>query len=377
MKLRHNIYSRTIHVKMLFSFVLLLVLIPILNLNTYACTIFTKQQGNQVLVGNNEDFNYAYKSYVWFVAQSEGSYGRVCFANSSYVQGGMNEKGLFYDGAQCPATEIPYSDDKPTLGMDLGEVVLSKCSNIDEAVDFLKDYNIPRSYGDHILFTDETGKSVIIEWVEGEMKIIPKELDYQIATNYFLSNPQLGGYPCNRYDTAKSMLEDENEISIESFKNILSATSQVWDGGGTKYSNIYDLKNKLVYVFCKRDYSKYVYYNLADELKKLEQGEKKIYEIDKLEYKVFENISSYATMKINVVSGDKSLADSSTKSSQTNKYDNSIKQAKGPTQTERYDNYIKQAKDNLGYSIPVAVVVLAFVYWIFIKKRVNNRNTKE
>lgn len=375
MKLKYNIYSRNIYIKILFFFALLLVLIPILNLNTYACTIFTKQQGDKVLVGNNEDFNYSFKSYVWFVAQSEGSYGRVCFANSSYVQGGMNEKGLFYDGAQCPATETPYTDDKPTLGMDLGEVVLSKCSNIDEAVEFLKNYNIPKGYGDHILFTDETGNAVIVEWVEGEMKIVPKKLDYQIATNYFLSNPKLGGYPCNRYDTAKSMLEDENEISIESFKNILSATSQVWDGGGTKYSNIYDLKNKVVYIFCKRDYSKYAYYNMTDELKKLKQGEKRIYEVDKLEYKTFENISSNASLKINVISGDKSIADSSTETNQTEKYDNSIKQAKEPIQMERY-NYIKQVKDNWGYGIAVVVAVLALFYWIFIKKRINNKNTK-
>lgn len=354
MKSQYDRYS--IHIKRIFSLALVLALVIIQNIDSYACTIFTKQQGNVVLVGNNEDFNYSYESNIWFVASKEGSFGRVCFANASYVQGGMNEKGLFYDGAACPTTKVPYSEDKPTLGMNLGEVVLSKCSSVDEAVGFLKNYNIPSNFGDHILFADETGKSVIVEWVEGEMKIFPKALDYQIAANYFLSNPQLGGYPSKRYDTAKSMLENEEEISIESFKNILSAVSQVWSNGGTKYSNIYDLKNKDVYVFCKRDYSKYVSYNLIDEMKKLKKGEKKSYVIDKLEYKT-ENISLHSSTESNVENGDKGLSDSLPDQAPIDKPDESTEQTKDSLEYKWW------------YSVPVVLVVLAFFVKDYIKIR--------
>lgn len=335
-------YSNKLYIKRIFTLTVVLTLILFQNINLYACTIFTKQQGNEVLVGNNEDFYYSYDSNIWFVAAAKDSYGRVCFANSTYVQGGMNEKGLFYDGAACPNTNVPYSANKPTLGMDLGEVVLSKCSNIYEAVEFLKNHNIPSGYGDHILFVDETGKSVIVEWVEGEMKVIFKEQDYQIATNYFVSNPKLGGYPSKRYDTAKSMLENDEVISVGSFKNILSAVSQDGKDKGTKYSNVYDIRKKDVYVFTKRDFSKYVYFNLDEELKKLKTGEKKLYNIDKLDYKTFDNISS---------NSNKEISDSLSNPPHIDKPD------KSPQLDEKFEY-------KWYYSIPVVLIVFTF----FIKR---------
>lgn len=357
MILLQNSSLRPVHfIKVLF---LALALLLFLNSNSYACTIFTKQQGDIILVGNNEDFLYLYEPYIWFVSPKEGSYGRVCFANASYVQGGMNEKGLFYDGAMCPATDVPYSEDKPFLDMDLGEVVISKCSNVDEAVEFLKGYNIPGGFGDHILFADETGKSLIVEWVEGEMEVIQKEQDYQIATNYFLSKPQLGGYPCKRYDMVKSILEKEEEISLESFKNILSATSQAWGDGGTKYSNVYDLKNKVVYVFCKGDYSKLVSYNIIDELKKMKPGEKKSYEIDHLEYEAYDIISSYSSTEKIEENGSKESPELVPNPAITDKADKSDKST--PKAKDIWEN-----KWWLG--LPVILVIFILGVWLHSKK---------
>ena len=273
-----------VQLKRIVFLVILLGLFFISDVHVSACTIFSAQKNENVLVGNNEDYFYQYSSDMWFAAASDESYGRVCFANAHYVQGGMNEKGLFYDGAYCPSTEVPYIKDKPSLGMNLGEVVLSKCANVDEAVEMLKKYNIPAGFGDHLLFADETGKSVIIEWVQNEMKIIPKEISYQIATNFFISKPELGGYPCSRYDTVIKMLEDSSDISMNSFIGILAATSQKWDNGGTKYSNIYDLKKKVVYVFSKGDFSKVADFHLDEELQKIGQDKRIEYDIDKLQY---------------------------------------------------------------------------------------------
>lgn len=266
-------------------FIILFTLMCLFNTNIYACTIFTAQNGETVLVGNNEDFMYRHSSDMWFAAPSKGSYGRVCFANSGYVQGGMNEKGLFYDGALCPNTQVPYSQDKPNLGMDLGEIIMSKCANVGEVVEMLKGHNIPGNLGDHLMFVDESGNSVIIEWVENEMVVIPGEKDYQIATNFFITKPELGGYPCSRYITVEKMLTECDELSVGVFSDILDAVSQQWAGGGTKYSNIYDLKRRVVYVYTKGDFSKYAMFHLEEELKKLKKEERADYNIDLLSYK--------------------------------------------------------------------------------------------
>jgi hypothetical protein len=267
--------------RFLFIIALLAVFLCVSEHST-ACTIFMIEDGDKVLAGNNEDFFYSYPSTMWITAPDEGSYGRVCFANSTYVQGGMNEKGLFYDGAMCPTSTVPHSDDKPSLGMDLGEVILKKCSTVTEAVEMLEGYNIPAGFGDHILIADESGDSVVVEWLENKMVVISKENTYQIASNFFLSNTGLGGYPCVRFNRAKEMLESGEYSTVDGFAEILKAVSQKWSGGGTKYSNVCDLKSKDFHVYSQGDFSRVVSFNLLKELEKMKQGEKAMYDIDDL-----------------------------------------------------------------------------------------------
>jgi hypothetical protein len=65
----------------------------------YSCTIFNASDGNKVLVGNNEDgFNTDAK--MWFLPGEKGSHGAVFFGfDDAWVQGGMNDQGLFIDWA--------------------------------------------------------------------------------------------------------------------------------------------------------------------------------------------------------------------------------------------------------------------------------------
>jgi len=265
----------------------LFIFIPVLllyffNTAAFACTIFMASDGESVIAGNNEDFFYQYSSDMWFVPASEGSYGRVCFGNSRYIQGGMNEKGLFYDGATCPDTQVPNDADKPTLGMDMGDVLLAKCANVNEAVEILKEHNAPG--GDHLLLADANGNSVVIEWVENEMKVISREGNHQTVTNFFISKPDLGGYPCSRYETVEKMLQSSTEITVDRFEKILESASQSWEGGGTKYSNVYDLKNKIVYVYNRGDFSSYAVFQLDNELKKMKDGSRMMYDIESLAF---------------------------------------------------------------------------------------------
>lgn len=272
--------------KRLLTVIVVLILSLLSCQQVFACTIFNMEKNGEVLVGNNEDFFYTYSSELWIAASGEDSYGRICFANSSYVQGGMNEKGLFYDGAMCPASKIPYDESKPQLNMDMGEIILSKCGTVDEVIKFVEGYNIPQSYTDHLMFADSSGACAVIEWMDDDMKIVKKEGSYQIATNFWLSDPKLGGYPCSRYEKAEEMLSgDRKDISAGFFADILKATAQDWGDGGTKYSNVYDLKRQEVVIYTKGDFNQYIKLNLQNELENLSGGEKTTYDIDQL----FEN----------------------------------------------------------------------------------------
>jgi choloylglycine hydrolase len=237
-----------------------------------ACIVFTQNNGGTVLAGNNEDWMYSCESTMAITAPQKGSYGRVCFYNFSFVQGGMNEYGLFYDGAYCPSSEVPLTKGKRQLGMDLGEQVLSKCANVEDVIKMLEDSNVPSSLSDHLIFADASGKSAVFEWMEGKLHIIRKNQSYQLITNFWLTDQSLGNYPCSRFSTADTMLKNQ-KLSVEGFASILNATKQNWGEGGTLYSNVYDLAKRTVYVFYNGKLDLACKVDLASQLNSMKAGD--------------------------------------------------------------------------------------------------------
>ncbi len=244
----------------------------LLAIPAQACTIFMAEEDEIVLAGNNEDWMYSWETSMILSAPDDDSYGRVYFYDSSYVQGGMNECGLFYDGATCPASEVPYDAAKEQLGMDFGEQLLASCATVDEAIMMLEGANIPSGFSDHLLIADASGNSAVLEWMEGRLNIIRKDKDYQLVTNFWLTDPSLGWYPCERFATAEKTLQSVAP-SVEGFASILNSTKQNWGDGGTLYSNVYNLTNREVYVFCKGDFTKACKVSLTEQLQKLQPGE--------------------------------------------------------------------------------------------------------
>ncbi len=246
--------------------------------NALACTVFNCNGGSKILVGNNEDGEYSTNVQMWFVSPKKKSYGRVLFGWKQLfifrqAQGGMNDRGLFLDWALCPKSDPPkFSFKKKIATFSLPDNLLSECATVDEAIRWLKQYNI-LFIRSHIMLVDKSGSSAVIEWVDGEMRIIKKTKDFQVMTNFWLSHPQLGNYPCLRFDKATEMIENRNEISVEYFASILNEVSvykRTEDGqeSGTIYSNVYDLANGDVYIYYNRDFQHPIKVSLEAELKK-------------------------------------------------------------------------------------------------------------
>lgn len=260
------------------SLFLLLIGIILSNADASACTVFNCNRGDKVLVGNNEDWKYATDVEMWFVSPSRNNYGRVLFGWKQLfffrqAQGGMNDQGLFFDWALCPKSNPPkFSFKKKIATFGMPERLLAECATVEEAIMWLKRYNLIfiRS---HIMLVDRSGKSAVVEWVEGEMRILRKQKDCQAMTNFWLSHPELGNYPCWRYDAVTKAMDDRNDISTEYFASILKKVSEYQctkDGqeSGTIYSNIYDLNNGDIYIYYKRDFENPIKFNLQTELNK-------------------------------------------------------------------------------------------------------------
>ena len=230
--------------------------------NTFPCTVIYVSNGILFLAGNNEDWSDPNTKF-FIIPSDEGKYGWIKFGFAGgYPQGGMNEHGLFWDATASPYLDIPYSEaNKEKYNGPLMQKVIEECKSLDEALEIFAHYYCEDQYRAQYLIGDASGKSAIIE---GD-SIILKSGEYQVLTNFYHSAPQLGGYPCWRYDTACSMLQDNNELSLVSIGKILAATHQ--EGSyPTQYSNIYDLKDKVIYLFHYHNFDELVKINLQSHL---------------------------------------------------------------------------------------------------------------
>jgi predicted choloylglycine hydrolase len=263
--------------RILFLFLIITILLFSYS-HAFACTVFNCNRGHAVLVGNNEDWRYSTNVKLWFVTSTGKDYGRVCFGwNQLFffrqAQGGMNDQGLFFDWALCPKSDPPeFTFKKKIASFSLPDKLLAECATVDEAIAWLKQYNIlfVRS---HIMLVDKSGNSAVVEWVDGEFKILRKKEDCQVMTNFWLSHPELGNYPCQRYNKVKEMLGNRKEISAEYFTSILKTVAiyeRTDDGNesGTVYSNVYDLAKGDIYIYYKRDFENPIKINLKTEIEK-------------------------------------------------------------------------------------------------------------
>jgi hypothetical protein len=101
---------------------------------------------------------------------------------------GMNEKGLVVADLMAGDDEETHQKtDKPDLTTTTAiRLLLDRAANVDEAVELLKQYDMNSSIGaaHHFSLADATGKSVVVEYVNGEMLVT----ETPIVTNHYLAD---------------------------------------------------------------------------------------------------------------------------------------------------------------------------------------------
>ena len=241
--------------------IIVLALVP--GSSLYACTGFCISKGNLVLVGNNEDYNNP-NTKVWYVPAEKGKYGRVYFGfDNFFPQGGMNEKGLVFDGFASEPYRVKYSLDKPIFSGNLMDKVVSECATVDEALEMFDKYSMAFLTQGMLFIADEHGDSAIIE----RDNVIRKKGKYQVCTNFYQSETKKENIRCGRYKIATAMLTDADDISVDLGKRVLAATHNEAPYP-TVYSNVYDLKHKIVYLYHFHNFQNEVVIDLKAELAK-------------------------------------------------------------------------------------------------------------
>jgi hypothetical protein len=232
-----------------------------------ACTVFLVARGDAVLAGNNEDWVDP-DTRVWFVPAQQKkrrtTLGRVYFGFSDgRPQGGMNEKGLFFDGLALNGAEDEADPEKLEARGNLVDRVMANCSTVQEALDLLEKYDL--GFGNaQLFFGDAGGDAVVVE----RNATHRKSGEFLVSTNFRLSRRTAEEAGCARYAAATGGIADCGVPTVESVREALAASKQ----DITLYSNVYDLVAGEVHLYVNHDFRTAIRFNLAEELAKGERS---------------------------------------------------------------------------------------------------------
>ena len=118
--------------------------------------------------------------------------------------------------AAIPFADAPKTSSKVSIGeIEVIRLLLDHAGNVDEAIELIGEYNVEMTTPPiHYLIADPNGESVIIEFLDGEMKQYWSH-DSQIITNFLVTGKSLPeDSPCQRYDSVYSgIINYENKMS--------------------------------------------------------------------------------------------------------------------------------------------------------------------
>lgn len=251
---------------------LILLFLTVEPLKILACTIFLVNDGKHVWVGNNEDeeatMNYRFyfipaaaKSYryiVWSELHNVPAYDPVM---DQYPQGGLNEHGLFMDYTAIDEFPVRIDPSKVTRSKEVVNDLLQSCKTVDEALSFIRQYNLVKLAAAQLFIADATGDYAT---VHGNY-IVRKTTTNFALTNYCIGMDCLP-QPCWRRDVANKYIATNNIFELTDVVEVLKNTAQTEPSDVvTNYSMAVDLHSKTIHLYKSRDYENAAIISLSDQ----------------------------------------------------------------------------------------------------------------
>lgn len=255
--------------------VLCVIIFSVRTISVFACSIFMYQNDSAVYFCGNEDWS-ATDPAIFTVPAKEEKYGVILLGWNSYLpnyaQAGINSAGLCFDWASVPQQNFVAEQNKPSLSVNSTLDILQFCSTVQEVIEYTSKYNFPHLAEEHIMFADATGDACVLEFTKGKTRIVRKTEHFLAITNFNLTNPQAGWYPCNRYKIMTFLLQKRFTCSAENplqtqLTSVLKAIHQ--DGQyPTIYSYVIDLKTMELIIFYNHNFEKPSTFSVSELLTK-------------------------------------------------------------------------------------------------------------
>lgn len=168
---------------------------------------------------------------------------------------GMNEYGLVIGMAAVDGSRATDNPGKATIGsIGIIREMLDHARDVDEALALMEKYNIDFTGGPaiHYLMADAGGKSALVEFVNGEMRVLAASDPWHVATNFLCSTTE-GDGGCWRYPILRNRLaETEGGLGSAEAMELLAEVSQP---DSTQWSAVYDLSTGRIRVVMGRQYA--------------------------------------------------------------------------------------------------------------------------
>jgi hypothetical protein len=160
-----------------------------------------------------------------------------------YLQDGMNEYGVAVSDMTVKNVQTPDDPVKPNIIHSAAmRLILDYAKTTDEAVDLLKQYNIHFvAETCHLMIADAAGKSVVVEFIDGQLKPTTTIECWQICTNHELcgKSAEENCQSCGRYKLASAQLTDLR--SIGDARDVMKIMKSISKTDRTMWSSVYDL----------------------------------------------------------------------------------------------------------------------------------------
>ncbi len=177
---------------------------------------------------------------------------------------GMNERGLAVGMMALPAAHPADDPEKQTVGsLMVIRLVLDHAKDVDEAIALFGAVNIDFRGGPplHYFIVDRSGRSVVVEFVNRKLSVLPNTLSWQVATNFTLTglSPENARASCWRYKTVWDAIADQGAVpSPAAALSLLESISQ----RNTIWSVVYDTSSLNFQVVTGKNYGRVHEFNL-------------------------------------------------------------------------------------------------------------------
>ncbi len=186
-----------------------------------------------------------------------------------FAADGSNSMGVATGLAYVQEVDVDIDTSKQTIFITRWvREILDHAANLEEAIEITNSFNIlDNMFGNntichHLLVTDASGTSVILEYHDGQFMVIDPEVNWQILTNtpiYKVPLQELFSQ-CYRYELLYFALEDQNG-EITDWRNGLDILElPTWGNvsNGTQWSNLFDLNENVMYLSLYRNFDNIV-----------------------------------------------------------------------------------------------------------------------